>query len=263
VAGEVSAMSSLTDHLDRYLELRRSVGYQLAEHGRLLPDFVRFAQSAGETTVRTQIAVAWAAGACSDGQRGRRLSMVRGFARYLTAFDPSTEIPPRGLQPDGQVRAAPHIYSQDEITRLMDGALALWPAPQGATIATLIGLMASTGLRTGETRRLDRSHVDLAGGQLTVGPALSAAFRVLRRRAQVITNARQGPAVLGDLRHTFAVATLLAWHQEGLDVQRQLPVLSAYLGHVNPRQTFWYLEATPELMALVAERLERSWEVRR
>ncbi|MCA1697635.1 MAG: tyrosine-type recombinase/integrase [Actinobacteria bacterium] len=306
-------MSSLTDHLDRYLKLRRSVGYQLAEHGRVLPDFVRFAQSAGQSTVTTRTAVAWANDASSDGQRGRRLSIVRGFARYLTAFDPSTEIPPRGLRPDVQVRAAPHIYSEREIARLMDGALALGPAPWGAAIAALVGLIASTGLRTGEARRLDREHVDLAGGQLTVwhsksgrsrrlplhsstvaaladyaivrdkahpqpatqafflsavggrldGPALSGVFRALRRDAQVITKAGQGPAVLGDLRHTFAVATLLAWHQQGLDVQRQLPVLSAYLGHINPRQTFWYLEATPELMALIAERLERSWEARR
>jgi len=304
---------TLADHLARYLALRRSVGFRLQEHGRVLSDFVRYAQSTGETTVRTQTAIAWAAGASSDAQRGRRLSMVRGFARYLLAFDASTEVPPRGLFPDHHVRSAPHIYTEDEIARLMRHALALEPAAFGATLATLIGLMASTGLRPGEIRRLDREHVDLVGAQLTVwhsksgrsrriplhestvraladyaslrdrsdppasehaffldasgarltNPVLGTAFRELRRRASIIAAAGRRPAVLGDLRHTFAVGTLLSWHRAGIDVQRQLPVLSAYLGHVNPRQTFWYLEGTPELMALVAERLQRSWEQRR
>jgi integrase/recombinase XerD len=69
--------------------------------------------------------------------------------------------------------------------------------------------------------------------------------------------------VLGDPLHTFAVSTLLSWHRAGVDVQRQLPVLSSYLGHLNPAQTYWYLQATPELMALVAERLGALEEVAR
>lgn len=59
-----------------------------------------------------------------------------------------------------------------------------------------------------------------------------------------------------DLRHTFAVRTLLNWHQAGEDVDRKMPLLSTYLGHVNPASTFWYLQAAPELMALVAQRLD-------
>jgi integrase len=312
VAGEVSAMISLQEHLDRYLALRRSLGYQLTEHGDVLPGFVRYAQARGETTVRTQTAVAWAGGAGSDGQRGRRLSMVRGLARYVAAFDASTEIPPPGPF-GGPLRGTPHIYCEQEIARLMRAASALAPAPFGAAIATLIGLMASTGLRPAEIRRLDRGDVDLAAAQITVwhsksgrsrrlplhestvgalvdyaatrdraprdqrdeaffpdrkggrltAPVLSAAFRQLRQQASISTPAAQRPALLGDLRHTFAVNTLLCWHQAGADVQQRLPVLSAYLGHVNPAQTYWYLQATPELMALIAERLQRSWEAGR
>jgi integrase/recombinase XerD len=285
VAGEVSAMISLDEHLDRYLSLRRSLGYQLKEHGDVLPGFVRYAQARGETTVRTQTALAWAGGAGSEGQRGRRLSMVRGLARYLAAFDPSTEIPPRGPFGPG-LRGTPHIFSEPEIARLMRAASGLAPARFGATMATLIGLMASTGLRPAEIRRLDRGDVDLAAGLITVWhsklgrsrrlplhestvqaladysigrdrahpdppdqavfldgrgrrltrPVLSAAFRELRARASITTPAGQRPALLGDLRHTFAVSTLLSWHRAGVDVQRQLPVLSAYLGHVNPRR---------------------------
>jgi integrase/recombinase XerD len=58
------------------------------------------------------------------------------------------------------------------------------------------------------------------------------------------------------MRHSFAVATLLDWYQAGLDVQARLPLLSAYLGHVDPKSTYWYLHAAPELLTLAAQRLE-------
>jgi integrase len=58
-----------------------------------------------------------------------------------------------------------------------------------------------------------------------------------------------------DLRHTFAVRQLLAWHRDGADVNAKMPLLSAYLGHVSPAGTYWYLTAVPELMELAAARL--------
>ena len=61
-----------------------------------------------------------------------------------------------------------------------------------------------------------------------------------------------------DLRHSFAVKTLLGWYRDGGDVATRMPLLSTYLGHVDPAATFWYLSAAPELLALAAERLERS-----
>ena len=54
------------------------------------------------------------------------------------------------------------------------------------------------------------------------------------------------------LQATFAVATLLDWYRAGVDVQPALPLLSAYLGHIDPAHTYWYLSAAPELMALAA-----------
>ena len=60
-----------------------------------------------------------------------------------------------------------------------------------------------------------------------------------------------------DFRHSFAVNTLLRWYRDGIDVQARMPLLSTYLGHINPAATYWYLSAAPELMALAAERLER------
>jgi len=63
-----------------------------------------------------------------------------------------------------------------------------------------------------------------------------------------------------DLRHTFAVNTVLDAHRDGAEVQARLPLLSTYLGHVNPGSTYWYLQAAPELLALAGQRLERHLE---
>ncbi len=65
---------------------------------------------------------------------------------------------------------------------------------------------------------------------------------------------------LHDLRHSFAVAILRDWYRADVDIDSRLPALSTYLGHVNPTTTYWYLTATPELLALASERAERAWE---
>jgi integrase len=63
---------------------------------------------------------------------------------------------------------------------------------------------------------------------------------------------------LHDLRHVFAVATMLDWYRAGDNVQARLPVLSTWLGHVDPKSTYWYLQAVPELLALAAGRLKQA-----
>lgn len=65
-----------------------------------------------------------------------------------------------------------------------------------------------------------------------------------------------------DLRHSFAVSTLIAWYRDGGDVESRLPSLSTYLGHLHPANTYWYLSAAPELLGLAAERLESASEAR-
>jgi integrase/recombinase XerD len=84
------------------------------------------------------------------------------------------------------------------------------------------------------------SNVDLAVAQLTT----SMGLRADGRRPRV-----------HDLRHSFAVRQLIAWHRAGEDVSAKLPVLSAYLGHLSPQGTYWYLTAVPELMELAAARI--------
>lgn len=84
------------------------------------------------------------------------------------------------------------------------------------------------------------------------------AFRVLVSRAALAPRSSSCKPRLSGLRHSFAVATLVAWYHDGLDVQARLPLLSTYLGHSNPAATYWYLTASPELLGLAAARLERS-----
>src|SRR3954467_2843178 len=69
----------------------------------------------------------------------------------------------------------------------------------------------------------------------------------------------RGPR-LHDLRHRFAVCTLLRWYRAGIDVEREIPKLATYLGHVHVNETYWYLEAVPELLELATRRLESRKE---
>lgn len=99
--------------------------------------------------------------------------------------------------------------------------------------------------------------VSMRGTQL-LGPNVDRTFHSLVQNAELQSRSPRCRPRLHDLRHTFAIRTLLAWYRQGLDVQAMLPRLSTYLGHVNPANTYWYLSAEPELLALAAQRLERA-----
>jgi len=86
-------------------------------------------------------------------------------------------------------------------------------------------------------------------------------FHRLVNAAKIGTGSPATPRI-HDLRHSFAVRTLIGWYRDGKDVQAFLPRLSTYLGHRDPHSTYWYLSATPELLALATGRLE-AWEVGR
>jgi integrase/recombinase XerD len=82
-------------------------------------------------------------------------------------------------------------------------------------------------------------------------------FRNCCRASGIGTSSAASPRV-HDLRHSFAVGCVLRWYREGTDVQARLPWLSAYLGHKDPRSTYWYLSAAPELLACAARLLDAS-----
>jgi integrase len=154
---------------DDYLALRRSFGYLLKGHDRPLADFVAYLDRAGLHTVTVEAAVAWAVEPLGTQLRhAQRLSIARGFATYLHALDPRSEIPPRDLIPTGYKRVPPHIYTTDEIAELMGQSRRLQPSLRAATMETVIGLLVVTGMRSGEAVRLDRGDVDLDAGRVRI-----------------------------------------------------------------------------------------------
>ena len=90
---------------------------------------------------------------------------------------------------------------------------------------------------------------------------LNQTFIELVRQAGLDGRGARGRPRPHDLRHAFAVRTLLDWHRAGEDIDRRMPLLSAYLGHVDPASTYWYLEAVPELLELISSRLEQLPQV--
>lgn len=88
-------------------------------------------------------------------------------------------------------------------------------------------------------------------------PTVSAPLRALLKQAGVKHPSPTRRVRIHDLRHSFAVKTLLGWYRDGGDVAARMPLLSTYLGHVDPAATYWCLSAAPELLALAAQRLEQ------
>jgi integrase len=165
-------MSRLGRALDEYLSLRRTLGFELRRTEWALRRFVDFAQREGARWVTTDLALRWATlpAHVQPVVWSVRLGNVRRFAEYLRTIDPRTEVPPAGLLPGKVRRPQPYIYSDDELLRLIRAAQEL-PSPTGLrarTYATLLGLLAVTGMRHGELLALDRGDVDLEAGMLTV-----------------------------------------------------------------------------------------------
>lgn len=87
--------------------------------------------------------------------------------------------------------------------------------------------------------------------------------RAVGLRSPVLNNRHGHGPRLHDLRHRFAACTLVTWYRQGVDVERELPKLAAYLGHAHVNDTYWYIEAVPELLELATRRLEKRTEVKR
>jgi integrase len=165
-------MSSLHDALSEYLEFRRKLGARLYEPGITLSHFVDFLEAEESEWITAECAVRWATlpiGA-QPATWARRLCHVRGFARWLKATDPRNEIPDRGLLNARHRRKPPYIFTDAEITQLMAEAARLNSSAglRSLTYVTLIGLLASTGLRPGEAVALDLPDVDLDKGVLAI-----------------------------------------------------------------------------------------------
>ena len=299
-------MSALRHHAEDYLLVRRALGYKLRGEGLLLASFVGYLEQAGASTVTTNAAVQWtklATTAASPAYLARRMRVARGFARYLAAFDPSTEVPPQDLFPCSKYRPTPYIYTEAETLALMAAARSLQPPLRAATYEALIGLLASTGLRISEATALDRDDVHWRDSSLVVReskynksrevllhkstlvalrrygatrvqalpdalwrrassspPGAPACFTSRSTRASGRSCAKLASATsqgrAGQSCTVSATAsrsyTLRDWLADGGDIAARLPALSTYLGHGEPKATYWYFTAVPELLVLAA-----------
>jgi integrase len=289
----MSGRIDLNRHLEAYLAIRDALGLTAGTRVRLPRSFLDYTcgATAPGMPIRALTAVAWACDhappGCGDAGKAHRLMIARGFLTYLSAVMPGTEVPAYGLLA-GHRRRRPYIFSDAEI-EVLTAAAATAPPRDGlrpTMLATLLGPLASTGLRIGEAIRLTMDDVRLddrpahlrvleskfrKSRLVPVDPTTAAALAgYVRCRYDLgyhalseifFVNKRGGPlnaglwpiregarrASLHSFRHSFAVRRLRAWHEAGLDVQALLPTLSVYLGHVRPEDTYWYPTATPDL----------------
>jgi integrase len=308
-------MTMLAQHLDEYLQLRRTLGHKLADAHRLLPRFVAYLDEQGVEFVTIEAALAWSlepAVPVGSVVPADRMMLVRGFARYLSGIDPRTEVPPAGAIRHPKHWRRPFIYADADVLAMIEQAGALIPQPlRAATYQTLIGLLATTGLRVGEALRLDRSDLDRADGVLRIRESKFGKSRLVPLQASVVDalerydhtrerllpdpstdslfvslcgtrviyecvwpmhrklckHARVGAGSsvtprIHDHRHSFAVNTLLGWYRDGVDVPSRISWLSTYLGHREPRYTYHYLSAAPDLLAHAARLLNDPQAVR-
>jgi integrase len=292
----------------QYLQMRRSLGYQLTEPGRLLLDFADYLDTRGVKHLTIEAVVAWATAPQGTAYwHWLRLSAVRGFALHLHALDPAHQVPPADLLPRKYTRPTPYLFSDDEVVALMCAAARMRHGPAALTYQTLIGLLAVTGVRPSEAYRLDQDHLDANHCTLAVVRGKYGKSRLLMLDSSTVTALQdygrhrdrlyprpaqpsllvsmQGTRLnvvstersfvrlahaiglrprsdrtrprLKDLRHSFAVNTLIRWYRTGVDVEARLPTLSTWMGHVDPQATYWYLQASPELLALAAQKASR------
>ena len=175
-------MNALQNMLGDYLVMRRGLGFKLEEHERCLREFLLFMQRRRYKILTTRIAVEWATcpSPSSRNYRAERLGAVRAFARYLRGFQPRTEVPPLRLI-GGNVRPKPHIYTGEELRKLMAAAKPLSSEPSILpwSYYCLFGLLPVTGLRIGEALGLKREDVDLEQGVLYIHGAKFGKARLI------------------------------------------------------------------------------------
>lgn len=304
----------LQRRLDSYLAIRDALGFRMQPTRILLMDFVQYLNGLNLTgPIRAQAAIDWAtSGSVTRGPGGQaaRLSQVRGFLAFLRASFPDTEVPDHHLLARSR-RPMPYLFTAADIIRLLEATVTMRPRHSLRPLLwrTLIGLLASTGLRVSEALRLkigdlmleaDPPHLRIVEtkfrksrlvplhpttadrlqqfaqqrrqlgynalsdfflmSELGQGLARSCvwlSFRRLTHRLGILPRDGGRHPSLGCLRHTFAVERLREWYRDGVDVQAMIPNLSVYLGHLRPEESYWYLTATPELLATAAERFQR------
>lgn len=308
-------MCELSALISEYMAFRAARGFQPSQKiERLLTQFVGSlpAERDDGLLFSQGDALAWAHSPANGRPAwlSARLSIVRQFALYLAGAGLPVGVPAVRQGVSGSRRAIPYLYSIDETRALMRSADQLFTPLKAATMTTLIGLLAVTGMRIGEAIRLTIADVDLGQGIVLIAHAKFGRQRVVRldrSSCDALTNylndpcrrcfstghdhalfvTQLGTAIsyrtvsgafhqmvvqaglpvragarprLHDFRHTFATHTMIDAYRSGRDPARTMTLLSVWLGHSNPADTYWYLQAAPEIAAIAARQLEPSKE---
>lgn len=200
----------------------------------------------------------------TDGDISALMAQARAIRYPLAAATHEAVI---GLLASGGLRVGEALRLDREDVNITDGVLLIRESKFGKSRQVPVHDSVVSALRRYADVRdqlcptpKTRSFFVSIRGTRTIYPVVQQTFRRLCDTAGIGAGSPTRPRV-HDLRHTFAVSVLLAWYRAGEDVEARLPILSTYLGHRDPRSTYWYLSAAPELLALAADRLELSREV--
>lgn len=166
-------MTSLREGIDEYLHLRRALGFRLKADEPYLRNFADFMDRKKASYITAKLAMSWAQQTASNNQNyhAGRLRVVRSFARHRILADPRTEIPSLSLLPRQKITFKPHIFTREEIDRILAESLRLRRHITPFSCLghhTIYGLLSVTGMRVGEVMNLDVQDVDLDHGVITV-----------------------------------------------------------------------------------------------
>ena len=298
-------MKPLEDLVSKYIEYKKSLGFDFLSQTQMLHSFEVFAY---DRPFNLDLALEWSRRGSkhSENYERTRYETIRRFSEFAHALDCDMPALPPGVLGKTRDRVVPYIYSEDDLAVLMRAARVQksHDGLKSETMPFLIGLMASTGLRISEALTLKDSDVNLEEKLITVTESKNGQTRIIPVADDVahhigayqsVRNAlckqkkperlavgtggtppscssvedtfaeirwsllNRGESFAGrkprlhDLRHSFAVATIIRWQRANLDVNAMIPYLSVYLGHKKIADTYWYLTGVPELLESVGE----------
>lgn len=177
--------------IESYIALQHSLGYEFRKQAASLYAFLRYVRATharGPLSQALSLDFVMASDLTPNG-KAIRYAVIRRFAEYHAAFDPRTEPLDGRALPRSRAIPPPRILSEEELRSLMTASqrISIGQPLRGRTLATVIGLLASTGLRSGEALRLDHSDVDLTNGILQIRKTKFRKDRLVPVHASTVT----------------------------------------------------------------------------